>query len=181
MTLHLLQTRDVAQYAGVQAKVIDLTDCQVCREQRTIFSSTNDFPSHTADVWFIACQKPFDETFLLTAEGRGHQHAQILSDQFVLRIAKDLFRGLIDAVDQPVVIKRNYRVRRCLQDGPNAFFALPEGIERMALHGYVSDQSQQQRGLARSIGKNRDELANVYGSTVLMCVTIFDFVGTNFA
>ncbi len=31
----------------------------------------------------------------------------------------------------------------------------------MALHGYVSDQSQQQRGLARSIGKNRDELANV--------------------
>ncbi len=78
---------------------------------------------------FIACQKPFDETSCSPLK-EGHQYAQILSDQFVLRIAKDLFRGLIDAVDQPVVIKRNYRVRRCLQDGPNAFFALPEGIER---------------------------------------------------
>ncbi len=42
----------------------------------------------------------------------------------------------------------------------------------MALHGYVSDQSQQQRGLARSIGKNRDELANVYGVPFL-CVNDF--------
>nr|WP_231954357.1 hypothetical protein [Pirellulimonas nuda] len=110
--LVLFRLGEVAQNACEESAISqpELAYCKIGWKLRPASPSTDDFSSQPDDPLFAGSQVVLQVRVVLSAEGRGHEHRDVLPDYLVGSVAKHPAGGQIRRVADAAMVDRDDRV-----------------------------------------------------------------------
>src|SRR5690606_11295774 len=97
---------DVPYDARKEASVAqeELRDPQLNREVGAILAAGLNLPPDADDRGLARANVIADVRVMLAPEGLGHEHFDVLADDFRLRVSEQFFRGRIEGLDDSSVV-----------------------------------------------------------------------------
>ncbi len=135
----MIEIGDVASDAGKHAAVaqMQLADSQVHGERAGVLAQADHLPTDADDLLLSGLTIVLEVAIVFVAVGLGHEHLDVLPEDFGGLVTEQPLRGRVHRLDHPDLVDGDDCVHGGVEDGPGPSLAFEKCLLGNRSHGFI--------------------------------------------